>query len=392
MLAFAVGLALPFFLLALFPAYLKKLPRSGGWLARVKVVMGFVILAAMLKYLASIDQVLRWNILTRERFLAAWIVLFAMAGLYLLGFVRMEGVDKDEPLTLGRLLTGMGFVIFALTLVPGMFGGKLGELDAYVPVAEDADRALWMKDDLAGALAKAKAEGKRVLVNFTGYACTNCHWMKANMFTRPEIAALLKNFVLVDLYTDGTDAASQANQKLEESKFGTIAIPFYVIYDADQNVVATFPELTRDSQKYAAFLNTQGAPAAVITSELDSLPLTTLAGAPFDRSSLRGKTVIVDFWATWCVPCRQEIPEFNKLSDKGVTVVGVSLDEEGAAVVTPFLKDHPMKYAVALGAQSINDKLNIAQLPTTVIYDTKGNPKQRFEGLTAPDKIAAAVQ
>ena len=234
MLAFAMGLALPFFLLALFPAYLKKLPRSGGWLARVKVVMGFVILAAMLKYLASIDQVLRWNFLTRERFLAAWIVLFAMAGLYLLGYVRLEGINKDEPLTLGRLLTGMAFVIFALTLVPGMTGGKLGELDAYVPVAEDADRALWMKDDLAGALAKAKAEGKRVLVNFTGYACTNCHWMKANMFTRPEIAGLLKDMVLVDLYTDGTDAASQENQKLEESKFGTIAIPFYVIYDGDQ--------------------------------------------------------------------------------------------------------------------------------------------------------------
>ncbi|MCU1262103.1 MAG: Redoxin domain protein, partial [Bryobacterales bacterium] len=145
MLAFAIGLALPFFLLALFPSYLKKLPRSGGWLARVKVVMGFVILAAMLKYLASIDQVLRWNFLTRERFLAAWIVLFAMAGFYLLGFVRLEGVGKDEPLSLGRLLTGMAFVIFAITLAPGMFGGKLGELDAYVPVAEDADRALWMK-------------------------------------------------------------------------------------------------------------------------------------------------------------------------------------------------------------------------------------------------------
>ncbi len=401
MLAFAIGLALPFFLLALFPAYLKKLPRSGGWLARVKVVMGFVIIAAMLKYLAAIDQVLRWNFLTRERFLAAWIVLFAMAGLYLLGFVRLEGIGKDDSLSLGRLLTGMAFVIFALTLTPGMSGGKLGELDAYVPVAEDADRALWLKDDLAGALAKAKAEGKRVLVNFTGYACTNCHWMKANMFTRPEIAGLLKDLVLVDLYTDGTDAASQANQKLEESKFGTIAIPFYVIYDGDQNVIATFPELTRDPQKYAAFLNTrstaqsvQVAAAAAPNSagaDLDSIPLTTVSGAPFDRTALKGKVVVVDFWATWCVPCRQEIPGFNKLSESGITVLGVSLDEDGATVVTPFLKEHPMKYPVALGPQSINDQFHIGQLPTTIVFDRSGKVVQRFEGLTEAAQIEAAA-
>ena len=96
MVAFATGLALPFFLLALFPSYLKRMPRSGGWMARVKVVMGFIILAASLKYLIRLDQVLQWGFLTRERFLAAWIVLFAMAGLYLLGFVRLEGIKPDE--------------------------------------------------------------------------------------------------------------------------------------------------------------------------------------------------------------------------------------------------------------------------------------------------------
>src|SRR5207248_1929316 len=111
MVAFATGLALPFFLLALFPGYLKRMPRSGGWLARVKVVMGFVILAASLKYLASLDQVLQWGFLTRERFLAAWIVLFAMAGLYLLGFLRLEGIKPDEPVGLGRLLCGMALLI-----------------------------------------------------------------------------------------------------------------------------------------------------------------------------------------------------------------------------------------------------------------------------------------
>jgi len=407
MVAFAIGLALPFFLLALFPAYLKKLPRSGGWLARVKVVMGFVIFAWMLKYLASIDQVLQWGFLTRERFLAAWVVLFGMAGLYLLGFLRLDGVGKEDSLGLGRLLTGMAFAIFALSLIPGMFGGKLGDLDAYVPVASassglgggSALETVWMKNDLAGALAKAKAEGKRVLVNFTGYACTNCHWMKANMFTRPEIASLLKNFVLVDLYTDGNDAASQENQKLEESKFGTIAIPFYVIYDAEGTSAATFPQLTRDTKEYAAFLNTAAAPAAEVkmaANDLQSLPLTKLDGAGFNRDTLKGKVVIADFWATWCVPCRQEIPEFNKLAERlaarGVEIVGVSMDEEGAAVVQPFLKTYPMKYQVALGAQSINDQIKITQLPTTIVYDRAGKPSARFEGLTRVAEIGEAAE
>src|SRR5579872_3336149 len=170
MATFAAGLALPFFLLAIFPSYLKKMPKSGGWLARVKVVMGFLILAATLKYLAGVDQVLQWNLLTRERFLALWIVLFAMAGLYLLGYVRLEGVSKDEPLGLWRLMIGMALIGFAISLIPGMFGGGLGELDAYVPPPSAATGSsaggeaslVWMKDQFPQALETAKREGKLV--------------------------------------------------------------------------------------------------------------------------------------------------------------------------------------------------------------------------------------
>jgi len=256
MVAFASGLSLPFFLLALFPSYLKRMPKSGGWLARVKVVMGFIVLAAMLKYWSSVDQVLQWNFLTRERFLAAWIVLFAMAGLYLLGFLRLEGIAKDQPMGLGRLLVAALFLIFSLSLVPGMFGGRLGELDAYVPLPTGGEGQLtWMKNQFPEALERGRQEGKLVLVNFTGYACTNCHWMKANMFTRPEIAEAMKKFVLVELYTDGLDEIAERNQQLQESKFSTVAIPFYAIFDADEKIVATFPGLTRDPAKYLAFLN-----------------------------------------------------------------------------------------------------------------------------------------
>jgi len=191
MVVFATGLALPFFLLALFPSYLKRLPRSGGWLARVKVVMGFVIIAAALKYLSSLDQVLQWGFLTRERFLAAWIVLFGMAGLYLLGFVRLEGVKADENMGLGRLLTGMAFLIFAVSLWPGMSGGKLGLFDAYVPASDESSSAtsgdglVWIKDRYKDALDQARREHKLVFIDFTGYACANCHWMRANILSRP---------------------------------------------------------------------------------------------------------------------------------------------------------------------------------------------------------------
>ncbi len=265
MMAFAIGLALPFFLLALFPSYLRKLPRSGGWMVRVKVVLGFIVLAVMLKYLSNVDQVLQTHWLTRERFLAAWIVLFALPGLYLLGFLFMEGIKRDESVGVSRALIAALFLIFAVSLAPGLFGARLGDLDAFVPeggsptaaAASGAPSVPYFKNQLDAALSLAKEQNKLVLINFTGYACTNCHWMKANMFTRPEIQAALKDFVIVDLFTDGTDPDSEKNQKLEDRRFGTASIPFYAILDKNQNVVATFPQLTRNPQEFLGFLQTK---------------------------------------------------------------------------------------------------------------------------------------
>lgn len=275
MVSFAMGLASPFFFLAAFPSYLKKLPKSGGWLARVKVVMGFVLLAAMLKYASNIDQVLQLGMLTRERFLAGWFVLFTLAGLYLLGLLRLEGVEAGEPLKIGRLMVASALLVFAFSLLPGMLGAPLGELDAYVPAATNpgllsratgAPAQVWMKDQYKEALAKAREENKLVLVTFTGYACTNCHWMKANMFPRPEIAEATKQLVLVELYTDGTDAMSEENQKLQDDKFSTVAIPYYALMDPDGNVIAAFDKgMTKDTQEFLSFLKSRpGAQRAAL--------------------------------------------------------------------------------------------------------------------------------
>ncbi len=403
MATFSSGLALPFFLLALFPSWLAKMPRSGEWLSRVKVVMGFLVLVAMMKYLYSLDAVLQSGFLTRERFLAAWVVLLAMAGGYLLGYVRLPGISHDAEMGVSRLLIGMLLVVGALSIVPGMFGARLGEMEAYIPpptggvfggATGSSSELAWVENDLNGAFTQAKAGGKFVLVNFTGYACTNCHWMKANMFTKPEISGVMKNMVLVDLYTDGTDDASVANQKLEEDTFKTVAIPFYVLYDADRNVIATFPGLTKQPSEYLAFLNTRGnggsRAAAAAEGSLANTPFKTLEGATISTSDWKGKVIVLNYWATWCIPCRAEIPEFNKmhqdLSAKGVEVVGISMDEDGADAVKAFLKQNPMKYTVGLGTGQLD-----SALPITLVLDKSGKTVQRFDGLIKPEEIRAAV-
>jgi thiol:disulfide interchange protein DsbD len=403
MMTFAGGLSSPFFLLALFPGWLKKLPRSGEWMSRVKVVMGFVVMAAMLKYLHNVDDVLHTGILTRERFLAAWVVLMVMMGVYLLGLLKLPGISTEDELGAGRLLLGIAAIATGLSLVPGMFGARLGDIEAYIPQpvagsgmsigggAAPAEQLVWMENDLDGAFAKAKAEGKRVLVDFTGDACTNCKWMKANMFTRPEILAVAKDLVLVELYTDRSDPVSQKYQDMEAKEFKTVAIPFYVLYDADRKVLATFPDRTDSSAVYLAFLNTgAGAGAsAVATAGLEFSPFKTLEGAPLSPTAWAGKVAVINYWATWCIPCRQEIPEFNKmaaeLGPKGVEVVGISMDEDGAEPVKEFLKQNAMKYTIGLGTGTPG------QLPITVVTDKAGKTVQRFEGFTKPEAIRAAI-
>jgi thiol:disulfide interchange protein DsbD len=274
MAAFATGLASPFFVLALFPSFLQRMPKSGGWLMRVKVVAGFVVLAIAMKYLSSADQILQTDWISREMYLAAWIVLFALPGLYLLGFLRLEGIKPDDRLGVGRVLVAALFLAFSISLLPGLFGASLGNVEAFIPVQAkptallggggESGAPVWMKNQYKEALAKARSENKLVFINFTGYACTNCHWMKANMFPRPEVTGLLKDFVLVDLYTDGTDADSEQNQQLEEKRFRTVAIPFYAIVDPNERTIATFPGLTHNASEFVTFLKTRASAVASI--------------------------------------------------------------------------------------------------------------------------------
>ena len=205
---------------------------------------------------------------------AVFLIIALVAAVF--GFTGIAGtaVNIAWILFVVGLVVAVVFLIFSISLLPGLFGASLGNVEAFIPVqakgtaslgsAGEAGAPVWMKNQYKEALARARAENKLVFINFTGYACTNCHWMKANMFPRPEVAGLLKDFVLVDLYTDGTDAVSEKNQQLEESRFKTVAIPYYAIVDPDENVIATFPGLTRNVGEFSGFLKTRaGAKVAV---------------------------------------------------------------------------------------------------------------------------------
>lgn len=272
MFMFSAGLALPFFFLALFPAYLNRLPKAGGWMTRVKIAMAFPIIAAAFKYLSTVDLMYGWDLLARDRFLAIWIVLFTLDGLYLLGLLRLEDEPADK-VGLGRLAVGGASLILAVSLIPGMFGGHLGELEAYVPAVSEnvvfgggqgTQKAVWIKDDYPGALEKAKQTGAPLLISFTGYSCTNCKWMKANMFPKPEIRRELDRLVLLELYTDDPDeTVSDANQKLQQERFQSVAVPFYALVDGDGQTIATFPGRTRDVAAFQDFLQSAKSQVAV---------------------------------------------------------------------------------------------------------------------------------
>ena len=264
MLAFSTVFALPFFILALVPQWASQLPRAGGWMNSVKVAMGFLEVAAAMKFISNVDLVWKWGIFTRDVVLAVWIAIAIILAVYLLGKFQLSHDSKPERIGALRLTSAVVSLAVAFYLITGLFGAKLGELEAFLPpdLSKNSSRMIgggeeklqWLKDDYEGALAKAKTENKRVFIDFTGYTCTNCRWMEANVFVKPEVEAELKKFVLSSLYTDGEGEIYEKQQKMEQDMFGTVALPFYAVVDANGRTIATFPGLTRNVPEFVDFL------------------------------------------------------------------------------------------------------------------------------------------
>lgn len=272
MLLYAVTFALPFVVLALVPRWLGRLPRGGAWLGRVQAVMGFVEVAAAAKFVSNADLVWHWNLFTHDVVLGIWIVCALAVTFYLLGAFRLPheppSVERmPRPLLAGlspmRGGLALAFLALGVWLATGLRGRSLGALESFLPpegglppvAASRAPVELhWMLNDLPAALALAKREHRRVFIDFTGYTCTNCRWMEANIFTRPEIRASLDRYVLARLFTDGDGRIYEQQQAFQQRQFGTIALPLYAVVDPDGNTITTFAGLTRNPSAFLSFL------------------------------------------------------------------------------------------------------------------------------------------
>ncbi|BCM91620.1 thiol:disulfide interchange protein DsbD [Abditibacteriota bacterium] len=258
MLAFSTAFALPFFLLSLFPSVLSKMPRAGEWLISVKAFMGFLELAAALKFLQTADQALDLGLITRPVFLAIWFTLAVVAGLYLLRVLRLSKDSPDQKI--GPLRKGFGIATLgaAAWILAAFNGGSLHDLNAYLPPRDYGQKgevkSQWVKNDLDGALALAKTQNKPLLINFTGNACTNCRLMENDVLPNPVVTSQLGDFVAVELITDGSDAKSRKFSAYQQQKFGTIAIPLYAVITPDGKIKGQLAGLERDPDKFAEFL------------------------------------------------------------------------------------------------------------------------------------------
>lgn len=304
MLAFSIAFALPFTVLALFPSLLKKLPKSGGWLNSVKVVLGFIEIALGLKFLSTADQTYHWHILDREVYLAIWIAVFFLMGLYLLGKIRFKNDSPLEYLSVKRLVLAIATFAFVAYLIPGMWGAPLKGISGYLPPMETQDfvlapqasgdeaftqsapaptsgpgstiriaNGLTAFTNVGDALAVAKQAGRKVFVDITGHGCVNCREMEARVWSDPEVARRLReDFVIVALYVDDKTRLPESEWVTNESgkvlkdigrvnsyialnEFGVNSQPNYFILDAEGNRLAGPRAYNLDIQAYVDWLD-----------------------------------------------------------------------------------------------------------------------------------------
>lgn len=268
MLAFSTAFAFPFFLLSVFPHWLKSLPSSGGWLNSVKVVMGFVELAAAFKFLSNVDLVWGWNTVSRNVILSGWIAIAIVTAIYLLGKIQLPFDTPMKSLGVLRMLLSVFFLGLAFYFLTGLFGANLGGFEGMLPPAnlsastksstQTAAAHQWIMN-YDQAIAQAKATNKPVFLNFTGVTCTNCRWMESNMLTEADVKKTLENFVLAELFTDRQTPEDERHSQIQEKSFGTVALPLYVVVGPDGKELSKFPGLTRDKNEFIRFLQAGAA-------------------------------------------------------------------------------------------------------------------------------------
>ena len=281
MLGFAIALALPFTLFALFPSWLKSMPKSGGWMNVIKVTLGFLELAFALKFLSVADLAYGWRILDRETFLALWIVLFALLGFYLLGKIKFPHDDDNTKVSVPRFFMALASLAFAVYMLPGLWGAPLKAVSAFAPPMQTQDFNLYNNevhakfDDYDLGMEYARQHGKPVMLDFTGYGCVNCRKMELAVWTDPKVSDIINNdYVLITLYVDNKTPLSSPVKIVENGtertlrtvgdkwsylqrvKFGANAQPFYVLINNAGEPLNKSYSYDESIPKYIEFLQT----------------------------------------------------------------------------------------------------------------------------------------
>ena len=281
MLGFAIALALPFTLFALFPSWLKSMPKSGGWMNVIKVTLGFLELAFALKFLSVADLAYGWRLLDRETFIALWIMIFGLLGFYLLGKIKFPHDDDDNKVGVGRFFMALISLAFAVYMVPGLWGAPLKAVSAFAPPMWTQDFNLYKNevhakfDDYDMGMEYARKNGKPVMLDFTGYGCVNCRKMEAAVWTDSKVSDLMTNdYVLITLYVDNKTPLPEPVKIMENGKertlrtvgdkwsylqrvkFGANAQPFYVLLDNEGKPLNKSFVYDEDVPKYIDFLKT----------------------------------------------------------------------------------------------------------------------------------------
>lgn len=281
MLGFAIALAIPFTLFAMFPSLLKSAPKSGGWMNVVKVTLGFIELAFALKFLSVADLAYGWHILDREVFLSLWIVIFGLLGFYLLGWLKFPHDDEGHRTNVPQFFLAMASLAFTVYMIPGLWGAPLKAISAFAPPMNTQDFNLQKVTteprfhDYELGMSAARAEGKPVMIDFTGFGCVNCRKMEAAVWSDAQVAEILNNkYVLISLFVDDKTALPEPFEVTENGqtrtlrtvgdkwsylqrvKFGANAQPFYVLLDNEGRPVNGSRSYNEDIQEYIHFLNT----------------------------------------------------------------------------------------------------------------------------------------
>ena len=281
MLGFALALALPFTLFAMFPSWLKQMPKSGGWMNVIKVTLGFLELAFALKFLSVADLAYGWRILDRETFLALWIVIFGLLGFYLLGKIKFPHDDDDNTVSVPRFFMALCSLAFAVYMIPGLWGAPLKAVSAFAPPMNTQDFNLYKNevhaqfDDFDAGMEYAKRNGKPVMLDFTGYGCVNCRKMELSVWTDSKVSKLIQDdYVLITLYVDNKTPLPEHIKVMENGKertlrtlgdkwsylqrvkFGANAQPFYVLIDNEGNPLNKSYSFDENVANYVDFLET----------------------------------------------------------------------------------------------------------------------------------------